>query len=110
MYPKLQFTRLALRDNTELQDFMFNLYQKGSLPISFILDLLNIDADDALEQLKKDMFTPNDSTFNDFLKNVLTKAGEDAVEKTDVLERLVAAAGLKMKAKEGDRYGKDVAE
>ncbi|OPZ37448.1 MAG: hypothetical protein BWY99_01867 [Synergistetes bacterium ADurb.BinA166] len=110
LYPKLQFTRLALRDNTELQDFMFNLYQKGSLPISFILDLLNIDADDALEQLKKDMFTPNDSTFNDFLKNVLTKAGEDAVEKTDVLERLVAAAGLKMKAKEGDRYGKDVAE
>lgn len=106
LYPQLQFTRLALRDNTELQDYMFNLYQKGSLPISFILDLLNIDSDDALEQLKKDMFTPNDSTFNEFLKNVLTKAGDDAVEKTDVLDRIISSVGLKRTDKKGDRFGK----
>jgi hypothetical protein len=107
LYPKLQFTRLALRDNTELQDFMFNLYQKGSLPISFILDLLNIDSDDALSQLKKDMFTPNDSTFNEFLKTVLAKAGDEAVEKTDVLKRIAESAGLKMTEKEDDRFDKD---
>jgi hypothetical protein len=106
LYPQLQFTRLALRDNTELQDYMFNLYQKGSLPISFILDLLNIDSDDALEQLKRDMFTPNDSTFNEFLKNVLTKAGDEAVEKTDVLDKIIAGIGLKRTDKKGDRFGK----
>jgi len=107
LYPQLQFTRLALRDNTELQDYMFNLYQKGSLPISFILDLLNIDSEDALDQLKRDMFTPNDSTFNDFLKAVLAKAGEDAVEKTDVLDRIIGGIGLKRTDKKGDRFGKD---
>lgn len=107
LYPKLQFTRLALRDNTELQDFMFNLYQKGSLPISFILELLNIDADETLVQLKKDMFTPNDSTFNEFLKTVLQKAGDKAIEETDVLERLADSSGLKMTKKKGDRFGKD---
>jgi intein/homing endonuclease len=107
LYPKLQFTRLALRDNSELQDYMFNLYQKGSLPISFILDLLNIDSDDALEQLKRDMFTPNDSTFNEFLKGVLTKAGDEAVEKTDVLDKIIENAGLRRIDKKSDRFGKE---
>jgi len=107
LYPKLQFTRLALRDNSELQDYMFNLYQKGSLPISFILELLNIDSDETLVQLKKDMFTPNDSTFNEFLKGLLQKAGDAALEQTDALEKLAEGAGLKMTKKKGDRFGED---
>jgi hypothetical protein len=98
---------LALRDNTELQDFMFNLYQKGSLPISFILELLNIDADETLDQLKRDMFTPNDSTFNEFLKAVLQKAGDKAIEETDALDILAKNAGLKMIKKKGDRFGSE---
>jgi intein/homing endonuclease len=104
LYPKLQFTRLALRDNSELQDFMFNLYNKGSLPISFILELLNIDADETLAQLKRDMFTPNDANFNEFLRTVMTKAGEEALEETDVLDKLATSAGLKMSKKKGDRF------
>ena len=107
IYPKLQFTRLALRDNSELQDYMFNLYQKGSLPISFILELLNIDSDETLEQLKLDMFTPNDSTFNEFLKSLLQKAGDKAIDETDVLERLAKGAGLKYTKKKSDRFGKE---
>lgn len=103
IYPKLQFTRLALRDNTELQDFMYNLYTKGSLPISYILDLLNIDSDEALEQLKTDMFTPNDSNFNEFIRAVMAKAGDAAVEETDVLDRISKNVNLKPK-KKGDRF------
>lgn len=106
LYPKLQFTRLALRDNSELQDYMFNLYQKGSLPISFILELLNIDSDETLEQLKKDMFTPNDSTFNEFLKGLLQKAADKAVDETNVVEILTKNSGLKM-IKKNDRFSKD---
>jgi hypothetical protein len=105
LYPKLQFTRLALRDNTELQDFMFNLYSKGSLPISFILELLNIDADEVLDQLKRDMWTPNDANFNEFLRAVLTKAGELAVEDTNVLEKIAKAAGIEIKADKDSRFG-----
>jgi len=107
LYPQLQFTRLALRDNTELQDFMFNLYQKGSLPISFILELLNIDSEETLTQLKRDLFTPNDANFNEFVRAVLTKAGEDAIDKTDIFERLAKNAGFEIKTKEGDRFGKE---
>ncbi len=107
LYPKLQFTRLALRDNSELQDFMFNLYQKGSLPISFILELINIDSDDALDQLKRDMFTPNDSTFNELLRTIQQKIGEKIGEgdNSDVMEKLMDSLGLKYKEKSGDRYG-----
>ena len=110
LHPKLQFTRLALRDNTELQDFMFNLYNKGSLPISFILDLINIDADDAKEQLIRDMFTPNDANYNEFVRAVLTKAGEDALGETDAMEKITKAAGLKLTKKKGDRFGKGEGE
>ncbi len=105
LYPKLQFTRLALRDNTELQDYMFNLYQKGSLPISFILELLNIDSNETLEQLKKDMFTPNDSTFNEFLRRALEKAGEEAFDRTDLFDKLIKNIGLTMKDGKNDRFG-----
>ncbi len=107
LYPKLQFTRLALRDNSELQDYMFNLYQKGSLPISFILDLLNIDYDDTMHQLLKDLFTPADANFNDFSKQVLQDAASKAGESTDAFERIFKAAGLSDVGKKGDRFGKE---
>lgn len=107
LYPQLQFTRLALRDNSELQDFMFNLYTKGSLPVSLILDLLNIDSDDALEQLKKDMWTPNDATYNEMLRTLYQKAGETVLEETNVLDKLIENIGLKRNGKDGDRFGKE---
>lgn len=105
LYPKLQFTRLALRDNTELQDFMFNLYTKGSLPISFILELLNIDADETLDQLKRDMWTPNDANFNEFLRATLTKLGDTAAEETNVMEVVAKNAGLKVTKESDSRFG-----
>lgn len=107
LYPKLQFTRLALRDNTELQDYMFSLYQKGSLPISYILDLLNIDYDDTMHQVLKDLFTPADPNFNDFTKQILQDAAAKAGEETDAFERIFKGAGLNRTGKKGDRFGKE---
>jgi hypothetical protein len=86
---------------------MFNLYQKGSLPISTILDLLNIDSNDTLEQLKADMFTPNDANYNDFVKRLLEAAADKAIESTDAVEKITKAAGLTTTIKKGDRFGKD---
>lgn len=105
LYPSLQFTRLALRDNAELQDFMFNLYTKGSLPISFILDLLNIDADEVLDQLKRDMWGPNDANFNELIRAALTKIGDSIPDKTDLLDRVAKAAGLNIVDQGDDRFG-----
>ncbi len=103
LIPRLQFTRLALRDNTELQDYMFNLYQKGSLPISFILELLNIDSDSTLEQLKKDVFTMNDSVFNETLKSIYQKVGDEIASNTDVSQKIAEYLNLSMK-KGKDRF------
>lgn len=106
LYPKLQFTRLALRDNTELQDYMFNLYQKGSLPIGKILELLNLDSDDVHEELKKDSLTIKDANFNELLRNLLGDAAAEILEKTNVIEKLAKELSLTLTEKEGDRFGK----
>jgi len=105
LYPKLKFTRLALRDNTELQDFMFNIYQKGSLPISYIYELLNIDPDDAHQELKRDLFTVKDATFNELVRTLLTAVGEQLAEKSDITEKIARNLELEIKEEGGDRFG-----
>ncbi len=110
LYPKLQFTRLALRDNTELQDFMYNLYQKGSMPISYIYDLLNIDVDDAHDLLLKDSFTLKDANMNELIRAALTAIGDSLADETDVKEKVFKNLGLKKQGKDGDRFGGDKGE
>jgi hypothetical protein len=105
LYPKLQFTRLALRDNSELQDFMFNMYQKGSMPVSYIYELLNIDSEDAHVELQKDTFTLKDSTFNELLRALFSDAGTKILESTNVLEILAKNLNLEIRNKESDRFG-----
>lgn len=107
LYPSLQFTRLALRDNTELMDIMFNLYQKGSLPIGKILELLNLDSDDVHEELKKDVLTLKDSNFNELLRNMLGNAGDVLLEKSDVIDKIAKNLGVEMTEKKGDRFTKE---
>jgi hypothetical protein len=105
LYPKLQFTRLALRDNAELQDFMFNLYQKGSLPISYVYELLNIDVDDAHAELQKDFLTLKDSTMNELIRELLTAVGSAFADETDAKEKIAKNLGLRIEKGEGDRFG-----
>ena len=107
LFPKLQFTRLALRDNTEMQDFMFNLYGKGSMPIDYVYDLLNIDSEEAHELLKRDMFTPKDATFNEVQRAMYPKLGEVLADKSDALDKVAASIGLKVTDDAGDRFGKE---
>lgn len=107
LYPKLQFTRLALRDNTEMMDTLFQLYQKGSLPVSKILELLNLDSDDIHDELKRDSLTHKDANFNELLRNMLGDAGGELLEKSNVVERLAKELGLKLTSKEDDRFGKE---
>jgi hypothetical protein len=61
IYPRLSFTRMALRDNQDIFDALFQLYQKGSLDIETILELLNLDPDTVKERLEKGWGTFNDA-------------------------------------------------
>lgn len=98
LYPKLSFTRLALRDSQDTYDALFNLYQKGSISIDLILDLFNIDPDDTREKIERDMFTVNDATFNEVVRGIYGEVGRILAEKTDIVEKL--ATYLKLKTKE----------
>jgi hypothetical protein len=102
IYPTLSFTRLAIRDNRDTFDALFNLYQKGSLDVDVILELLNIDPVMTREKLKKDLFTLQDSTFNEVLRSVYGDAARDVAENSDAAQRIAAELGLIYEKKEED--------
>ena len=104
--PSLSFTRLALRDNSDTFDALFNLYQKGSLDIDVILELLNIDPHTTKEKLKRDVMTFNDSKFNDVLSAVYSEVGRDLAENSDVAQKIADQLGLKYTKKAEDEGGR----
>lgn len=89
LYPSLSFTRLAVRDNRDTFDSLFNLYQKGSLSVDYILELFNLDPEAVRERLERDLFTVNDPTFNEAVRSILSDAGRGVVENSDFVEKLV---------------------
>lgn len=107
IYPTLTFTRLALRDNSDTFDALFNLYQKGSLDIDVILDLLNIDPVTTAEKLKRDVFTLNDAMMNELLRGIYQGAAQEFVTNSDVMGRISKNLGLKYTkpAEGGDEGG-----
>lgn len=97
IYPKLSFTRLALRDNQETFDALLNLYQKGSLDIDVILELLNIDPVATREKIERDLFTVNDALFNEVLRGLYGEAGRvlGDPEKSDAVLKVAEAIGVR---------------
>lgn len=105
VFPRLSFTRLALRDNQDTFDALFQLYQKGSLDIETILDLLNIDPVTVKERLEKDFGTFNDSQFNEVLRSMYGRAGDQIVEGSDLVQKIAETLGLEyQKPEEPGRF------
>jgi len=106
IYPKLSFTRLALRDNSDTFDALFNLYQKGSLDIDIILELLNIDPETTKLKLQRDLFTLNDSSFNEVMRSVYSEVGRALAESSDVAQKVAESMGLEYEKKDdgGSRF------
>jgi hypothetical protein len=93
--PTLSFTRLALRDNRDTFDALYNLYQKGSLDVDTILELLNLDPVAVRERIERDLFTVNDPTFNEVLRGIYGDAGRAIAENSDASEKIAKVLGLK---------------
>ena len=88
LYPKISFSRLTIRDNAEVFDSLFQLYQKGSLPIDVLYDLYNLNTEEINERLKKDMFTPADSQFNELIRNVYNSTSQK-LEQTNLIDLIL---------------------
>ena len=103
IYPKLSFTRLALRDNQETFDALFNLYQKGSLDIDVILELLNIDPVATRQKIERDMFTVNDALFNEVFRGLYGEAGRvlGDREQSDAIAKIAENIGVKLTRPKG---------
>jgi hypothetical protein len=107
IYPKLQFTRLALRDTQDTYDQLFNLYQKGSIDVGTILDILNLDPEDIKQRVQKDLFTVNDPVYNDLIRNLYDRIADKVADESDLFDRLIEGLKLKKVSPEGDGGGMD---
>jgi hypothetical protein len=99
IYPTVSFGRMALRNSGDTYQMLFDLYQKGSLPVSIILELLDVDPEACKKALEADLFSVNDSKFNAFLESLYASIGADENLKkaTDLMDRIRKTLGLKEK-------------
>jgi hypothetical protein len=100
IYPKLTFSRLAIKDSEEMFQRLFSMYQKGSVNAGVNLESLNLSEEDVKLKLKKDLFTVNDSTFNECLREVYSSSASDVIEQYDVTTKIAQELGLKKKHQE----------
>jgi hypothetical protein len=94
IYPKVSFSRMALRDSGDLYDMLYNLYSKGSLPVSVIYEFLNLDPETMKRQLEQDLFTVNDSNFNDLKTGIYSAIGDFIIKGSDAVKRVTKGLTL----------------
>lgn len=94
LYPHLSFSRLAVRDNDAFFDQAFNMFNKGSLSVDIIHDMMNIDTHSTKKKLEADLFTVNDANFNQLLQNLYTSLGTVLAEKYDISEKIASYLGI----------------
>lgn len=105
--PRLSFTRLPIRDSQDIFEQLLQLYQKGSLPVSYIYDALNIDPVEAIEQLQKDALTLRDTNMNEALRAALSGAGQKLSDNSNLAAKLAEDFNLEYKepSEGGGRFG-----
>jgi hypothetical protein len=96
LYPKISGSRVSLRSE-EYFSLLFDLYQKNSLPVSIIYDLLNLDAEDVTRAIQEDLFTLKDATFNDLLRDIYGQLSDKIVANTDLVNKIIDDLGLPKK-------------
>lgn len=107
IYPKLSFTRLAIRDNDAVFNQMFDLYTKGAVPLSYILDLLGLDPLAAKEEMERDMLTVNDNRFNDILNALAQPLADQIAEGTDLAKKVAGYMKLNWKEEQDPEEAAD---
>lgn len=107
IYPRLSFTRLAIRDNDSYFDQVFQLYNKGSVSIDVILDMLNIDPDSTKKKIEADLFSVNDAAFQDLMRALYSGAGQQLMTDSNIMSILAQKMGLTIKTQPAGEEGGD---
>lgn len=94
LYPRVGFNRLTIRDNAEVFESLFQLYQKGSLPVDVIYELFNLNADDMGKRIQEELFTVKDSTFNRAVEEINTETGRAIVRQSNIVQKMAKYLGL----------------
>jgi hypothetical protein len=105
VYSTLKFSRMSLRDYSDIFDFLWNLYQGGTLDKETLLEFMNIDSKDVENKLRANAFTINDNLADEFRRAVYSEAAGRIIEETDVLEKL--REGFSLEAMKGDEIPAD---
>lgn len=93
-HSRLRFNRLSIRDNTEVFDQLFQLHQKGSLALEYLLDLHNIDPDENSVHLLEDLATVRDPTFNRLVEGVYQICAEGIASQTNIVDKIIKGMNL----------------
>jgi intein/homing endonuclease len=98
-HSSLRFNRLSIRDNAEVYDQLFQLHQKGSLAVRYLLDLHNIDVEENNLALLEDIGTPRDPVFNDLMRQIYTatQMAQSILDNTNLMDKVITGLDLKIK-------------
>jgi hypothetical protein len=53
-----------------------------------ILDIFNINSDEVDDELKRDMFTVKDATYNEMLRQIYSSVADKITESTDLAKQI----------------------
>lgn len=94
LHSQLRFNRLSVRDNAEVYEQLFQLHQKGSLALRYLLDIHNIDPEENAAALLEDIMTVRDPVFNRVLEGIYQVVAEPLVQNTDIIDRVIKGMNL----------------
>ena len=110
LIPRLEFTRLSIRDNQDTYDQLFTLYQKGSLPLEVILEHLNISPEACRKALVRDLGTVDDASINDAIRAAYQVIGQRLADQTDLFEKIVAGLDLEYVPPEAEQTPQEITD
>lgn len=92
-YPRLTFSRISLRDES-VYDLLFSLYQKQSLPVSVIYDILNLDTEDVKRGIEADFGTMLDPNMGGIVRELMSANLQDVYNRTDLSTKIIKGLNL----------------
>ena len=109
VYPKMSFTRIGIRSE-EVYSQLQTLYQDGNLPLSTLLDLMNMDIDDVRRSLSEELYTTSARNFNTLVDQMIGEAATEIFAETDFKDRLIANLPFTRRQPAGEDEDRDLSD